>query len=63
MTKFEQIKALTLGEMAEFLYEHCGCSCCSRKLYESCLNPDGTSASCRDHILEYLESEGDDLGI
>ena len=53
MTKLQQLQSFTLDEMAEFLNEHTGCSTCSRRGLETCLDV----GDCKTHIKEWLESE------
>ena len=58
MTRFEKIKNFTLTEMAAFLSEHTGCSCCDQRDLEFC-----GDVSCFHHIEKWLESEGEIDGI
>lgn len=61
VTKFEQIKAMSVDEMVDFLIDNCdGCQTCSRKHYDSCRDIDG---GCPRYIKEWLESEGDIYGV
>jgi hypothetical protein len=55
MTNYEKIKNFTLDEMADFINDCTGCSCCSRRDYEECMDVD----NCATHIKEYLESEAE----
>lgn len=60
-TRLEQLKNLTVDEMADFLIDHCdGCQVCTRKHYDSCHDLDG---GCIRYVKEWLESEGEIYGV
>lgn len=53
MTNYENIKNMSIEQMAKFIREvaSCDCACCPQELYEYCNN------DCIGGAKEYLESE------
>lgn len=53
MNWYEEIRNMTPSEMLDFLWDNCGCGCCSRRGEETC----NEVKDCRPYIKEWLESE------